>query len=133
MSQSYYTRPIVIDGVEWQVAGGVCEYPRLSWLPIVVNGMKPAYGLDANGNEIYGWIREMDLLVGMYPWLSPEEQFQAQLDREQRLYEMGIYWLFINLYSDKYATEVIGGFKVVAYPNGQAAVHGFGSGVIYLD
>jgi hypothetical protein len=99
-------------------------------LNYIVNGMIRALGVDNYGNEILGWVRESDLELGSYYGISHEKQMELQRQRAERFYETGEYRVPINLYNDEYATEKIGVFFVIAYPAGQAMVHGRG-GVIY--
>ena len=99
-------------------------------VPVAVNGMKWALGVDDYGDEVLGWVRETDLELGWNPSMSIEETLKLQRQRGARFLETGEYRVAINLYSNESATEVIGVFYVIAYPAGQAAVHGRG-GVIY--
>jgi hypothetical protein len=100
------------------------------YVPVAVNGMKWALGVDDYSDEVLGWVRETDLELGWNPSMSIEETLELQRQRGARFRETGENRVAINLYSDEYATEVIGAFYVIAYVAGQAAVHGRG-GVIY--
>ena len=119
--------------MEWLAFVDIDGKPFLTRPPTrPVDGMIYASGVDVNGNEVIGWVREAEIWPGRHDRLSWEEQLQDRLDMARRFYETGEYWLFVNLYSDTSATEVIGKHKVVVYPDGQQAVHGFG-GIIYMD
>ncbi|MCL2224663.1 MAG: hypothetical protein FWB96_06825 [Defluviitaleaceae bacterium] len=99
-------------------------------MPITANGMKWALGVDENGNEVLGWVREIDLELGSYYGISLYDQMDLQRQRTEIFYETEAYQIAVNLYSDEYATEKIGTFIVIAYPAGQEITHGHG-GVMY--
>lgn len=102
------------------------------YLPITANGMKWALGYDWYGHEVLGWVREVDLELGAYKGIPSEVLLELQQERAERFRTTGEYRLAINLYSNEYATEVIGIFLVLAYPEGQAITLGIpGMGIIH--
>ena len=131
-SSSEYS-PVYQSTFEWRI--GIDDFGEQFYyrLPVVINGMKLALGVDRHGAEVVGWVRETDMLMGMYSWLSVEETLQLQRERSARFYETGEYAYAINLYSDAYATNIIGVHYIIVYPRGQGLVHGFDGGTVYIE
>jgi len=92
-----------------------------------VNCMSWAQGVDDDGEEILGWVCEDDLRLGRHDGMSIEEITENQNEWARRFYETGEYRFAVNLYSDQYATEIIGRFYVVSYSGGQPG----GRGILY--
>lgn len=109
---------------EWRIGEDVDGNQIYYRLPVVINGMSWALGIDFYGEETLGWVREDDLQLGMYPWLNADEKLKRQNDRVAQIYETGVYTFPVPLYSDPYTTEQIGVFLITC-SIGQGIVHGF--------
>jgi len=88
----------------------------------VVNGMKPAIGMDEHGNHVCGWVCAIDLLGEQTS--TPEEAIALHLRLAERFEATGEYSTAINLYSDEYRAEIMGSFFILDFFEGYAITHG---------
>ena len=93
-----------------------------------VNGMVLVEGADESGDPVVGWVHLVEIQGEQTS--TVEEALDLRRRLEERFRETGQYSTPLNVYSDEYATNVIGVFHLVDFPEGQAITHGT-PGIIY--